>query len=62
VAGLSMAGGDDKTEGIVNGSAWGERVVVREEWRVASTEGDEEGGDSLEERTVTWTGRDEVSV
>jgi hypothetical protein len=57
-----MAGGEDKADGIVNGSAWGERVVVREEWRVASVEGDEEGGDNLEERAVTWAGRDDVSV
>ena len=35
---------------------------MREEWRVASTEGDEEGGDNLEDRTVTGRGRVDVSV
>lgn len=50
---------DDKTEGIVKGSAWGERVVVR---RVASAARDEVGGDNLEERTVTERVRVDVSV
>lgn len=35
---------------------------MRGEWRVASVGGDEEGGDNLEERTVTETGRVAVSV
>jgi hypothetical protein len=35
---------------------------VREEWRVASTEGDDEGGDNLEDRTVTGMDRVDVSV
>ena len=55
----SASGRDDKTDGIVKGSAWGERVVVR---RVASAERDEGGGDNLEERTVTETVRVDVSV
>jgi hypothetical protein len=50
---LSGSGRDDKTDGIVKGSAWGERVVVREETRVASAGRDEEAGDSLGTRTVT---------
>src|SRR5712691_2783 len=48
----SVSGRDDKTEGIVKGSAWGERVVVR---RVASAERDEGGGDNLAVRMVTET-------
>src|SRR5579863_5592999 len=39
---ISVSGRDDKTDGIVKGSAWGERVVVR---RVASAER-EGGGDN----------------
>jgi hypothetical protein len=35
---------------------------VREEWRVASTEGDEEGADNLEDRAVTGMDRVDVSV
>jgi hypothetical protein len=59
---LSVSGRDDKTAGIVKGSAWGESVVVREETRVASAGRDEEDGDSLEARTVTETVRVDVSL
>jgi hypothetical protein len=55
-------GGTDDIAGIVNGSAWGERVVVWEETRVASGGRGEGDGDSLEERTVTETVRVDVSV
>ena len=55
-------GREDKTEGIVKGSAWGERVVVREEGRVASAGSDEEGEDNLEERTVIATVRVDASA
>ena len=55
----SVIGREDKTDGIVNGSAWGERVVVRGGGRVASAGREEE--DNLEERTVIETVRVDVS-
>jgi hypothetical protein len=57
---LSAIGKEDKTVGIVNGSAWGERVVVREEERVASARGNEEDDDNLG-RMVIETARVDVS-
>lgn len=59
---LSVIGREDKAVGIVKGTAWGERVVVREGRRVGSAESDEEDGDELVERTVTGSVRVEVSV
>jgi len=59
---LSASGRDDKNDGIVKGSAWGESVVVRGETRVASAGRDEGDGDSLEARTVTETVRVDVSL
>src|SRR5579863_7689069 len=44
---LSVSGRDDKTDGIVKGSAWGESVVAREETRVASAGRDGGDGDNL---------------
>ena len=58
---LSTIGKEDKTVGIVKGSAWGERVVVREEERVASARGNEEDDDNLDGRMVIETARDDVS-
>lgn len=58
---LSAIGKEDKTVGIVKGSALGERVVVREEGRVASARGDEEDDDNLEGRMVIETARVDVS-
>lgn len=58
----SVIGREDKTDGIVKGSAWGERVVVRVEGRVASAGREEEEEDSLEERTVIETVRVDVSA
>ena len=58
----SVIGKEDKTVGIVKGSAWGERVVVREEARVASAGSDEEDEDNLEERTVIETVRVDASI
>jgi hypothetical protein len=58
---ISVIGKEDKTVGIVKGSAWGERVVVREEERVASAGSDEEDEDNLEERTVIETVRVDAS-
>ena len=55
----SVIGREDKTDGIVKGSAWGERVVVRGGGRVASAGREEE--DNLEERTVIETVRVDVS-
>lgn len=57
-----MIGREDKTDGIVKGSAWGERVVVKGGGRVASSgrDGEEEG--NLEERTVIETVRVDVSA
>ena len=57
----SVSGRDDKTDGIVKGSAWGDREVVMEERLVASGARDVDGG-NLEERTVTETVRVDVSV
>ena len=59
---LSAIGSEDKTVGIVKGSAWGERVVVREEGRVASTGSDKEDEAILEERTTIATVRVDVSI
>jgi hypothetical protein len=59
---LSGIGREDKTVGIVKGSAWGERVVVREGGRVASAGSDEEDEDNFEERTVIETVRTGVSI
>lgn len=58
----SVIGREDKTDGIVNGSALGERVVVKGGGRVASggRDGEEEG--NLEERTVIETVRVDVSA
>jgi hypothetical protein len=57
----SVIGREDKTDGIVKGSALGERVVVKGGGRVASDGTDGEEEDSLEERTVIETVRVEVS-
>jgi len=58
----SVIGREDKTDGIVKGSACGERVVVREAGRVASAGSDGEEEDNFEERTVIETVRVDVSV
>ena len=58
----SVIGREDKTDGIVKGSAWGERVVVKGGDRVASGGRDEEEEDNLEERTVIETVRVDVSA
>ena len=58
----SVIGNEDKTVGIVKGSAWGERVVVSEEERVASAGSDEEDEGNLEERTVIETVRVDASI
>jgi hypothetical protein len=58
----SVIGREDKTDGIVKGSAWGERVVVKGGGRVASGGRDGEEGDTLEERTVIETVRVDVST
>jgi hypothetical protein len=58
----SVIGKEDKTVGIVKGSAWGERAVVRGEGRVALGGGDEDDEDNLEERTVIETVRVDVSI
>lgn len=58
----SVIGREDKTDGIVKGSALGERVVVRGGGRVASAGREEEEEDNLEERTVIETVRVDVSA
>jgi len=58
----SETGREDKTVGIVNGSAWGERVVVREERREVSSESEDEEEEGFEERTIAGTVRVDVSV
>lgn len=58
----SVIGREDKTEGIVKGSAWGERVVVKGGGRVASVGRDGEEEDNLEERTVIETVRVDAST
>jgi hypothetical protein len=57
-----VAGREDKTDGIVKGSALGERVVVKGGGRVASGGRDGEEEDNLEERTVIETVRVDVST
>jgi hypothetical protein len=57
----SVIGREDKTDGIVKGSAWGERVVVKGGDRVASGGRDGEEEDNLE-RTVIETVRVDVSA
>jgi hypothetical protein len=57
----SVTGREDKTDGIVKGSALGERVVVKGGGRVASGGRDGEEEDNLE-RTVIETVRVEVST
>jgi hypothetical protein len=58
----SVTGREDKTDGIVKGSALGERVVVKGGGRVASGGRDGEEEDNLEERTVIETVRVDVST
>ena len=57
----SVIGREDKTDGIVKGSAWGERVVVKGGGCVASGERDGEEEDNFDERTVIETVRVDVS-
>jgi hypothetical protein len=57
-----VIGREDKTDGIVKGSAWGERVVVKGGGRVASVGRDGEEGDNFEERTVIERVRVEAST
>ena len=57
----SVIGREDKTDGIVKGSAWGERVVVKGAGRVASLGRDGEE-DNFEERTVIETVRVDAST
>ena len=58
----SVIGREDKTDGIVKGSAWGERVVVKGGGRVASVGRDGEEEDNFEERTVIETVRVDAST